>query len=266
MEKPRWVMSDRFYTGFRCRVTVSVMEQSSTRLKRKTNSVALPSSSYFNRHIRNSTAWTIYQLPHHFHHLLCVFFSECNRMRRIGIHDVLCSPPLPMSLWRCEDGEHGSHCVSVHARMSKFSHLLRLADNFWWWVTIRVKQSYLGLFKCICNHVFVISSSSHSASCFLSFSISGALPQPGPVAGRETQDEYRAGFVHLCQVVLLCLIPRKCICWDYQGHGNTVLIPQTMRLVKLGCFAFLPRCFMWGHYGTLSKSLLILLLCNSTHD
>lgn len=81
---------------------------------------------------------------------------------------------------------------------------------------------------------------------------------------RTSRKETR--FIHLCQFVLLGLIPQKHICWDYKSHGNTVLIPQIMRLVKLGCFAFLLRCFLWGHYGTLNKSLLILLLCNSTHD
>lgn len=141
MEKPRWVMSDRFYTGFSCKVTVSVMEQSSAHLRLKTILVALPPSSYFNHHIRNSRAWIIYQLPHHFHHLLCECFCEvCYGMMRIHIHDVHCSPPPP------DVSVKMVLTVSVStARTSKFSHLLRLADNFWWWVTIRVKQSYLEL-------------------------------------------------------------------------------------------------------------------------
>lgn len=58
--------------------------------------------------------------------------------------------------------------VSVStARTSKFSHLLRLADNFWWWVTIRGKHSYTGAGKCICDHVFFVSSAPHSASFLL---------------------------------------------------------------------------------------------------
>lgn len=69
MEKPRWVMSDRFYTGFSCKVTASVMEQSSAHLELRTILVALPPSSYFNRHIRNSRARAIYHFSHHFHHL-----------------------------------------------------------------------------------------------------------------------------------------------------------------------------------------------------
>lgn len=75
--------------------------------------------------------------------------------------------------------------VSVStARTSKFSHLLRLADNFWWWVTIRVKQSYTGAGKCLCDHVFVFSSAPHSASFLVLFQ--ATAPQPGPVAGRNT--------------------------------------------------------------------------------
>lgn len=166
----------------------------------------------------------------------------------------------------CEDGEDGSHCVSVHACTSKFSHLLRLADNFWWWVTIRVKQSYLGLFKCICNHVFVVSSSSHSASCFLSFSISGTLPQPGPVTGRETQEEYKARFIHLCEVVLLELMlytskiykSRLQEPWRYRVDTANYEIGQ----IRLLC-VFAKMGSLWS---TLNKSLLILLLFNSTHD
>lgn len=67
--------------------------------------------------------------------------------------------------------------VSVStARTSKFSHLLRLADNFWWWVTIRVKQSYTGAGKCICDHVFVFSSAPHSTSSLVLFQATAVQP------------------------------------------------------------------------------------------
>lgn len=72
--------------------------------------------------------------------------------------------------------------VSI-ARTSKFSHLLRLADNFWWWVTIRVKQSYTGAGKCICDHVFVFSSAPHSASFLFLFQATAL--QRRPVTGRN---------------------------------------------------------------------------------
>lgn len=57
----------------------------------------------------------------------------------IHIHSALC-----FSIWCLHEGFFLAVSVSI-ARTSKFSHLLRLADNFWWWVTIRVKRLYLGL-------------------------------------------------------------------------------------------------------------------------
>lgn len=75
--------------------------------------------------------------------------------------------------------------VSVStARTSKFSHLLRLADNFWWWVTIRGKQSNTGAGKCICDHVFVFSSAPYSASFLVLFQATALRPRP--VTGRNT--------------------------------------------------------------------------------
>lgn len=116
--------------------------------------VGLSSSSCFKHHIRNSQAVTIHLFSHHhFHHLACECFF-------VVYED---------SYWRnlCEEM---LLTVSVStARMSKFSHLLRLADNFWWcFVTIRVRQSYLRLVNAS-ETVFSVFSS--ASPCFFSFSL-----------------------------------------------------------------------------------------------
>lgn len=67
-----------------------------------------------------------------------------------------------------------------------------------------MKQELPWACKCICNYAFVISPSSSSSffflvSCLFPSSISSGSAQPGPVTGRETADECKAGFIHLCQ-------------------------------------------------------------------
>ena len=92
-----------------------------------------------------------------------VFCEVHSGIMRINIHDVRCSSPLP---------EEMVLTVSVStARRSKFSHLLRLADNFWWCFVpdggLLSERGRAG--KCICNYVFAVSSSSYTPLLLVSF-------------------------------------------------------------------------------------------------
>lgn len=185
-----WCQAD-FYTGFICKVTAAVMEQGSTHFKLKTILVALPPFSYFYHHIRDSGALPIYQFSHHFHHLPRErFCGVCNGITRVRMHNVRSSSLLPAA------SVEMVLTVSVsNARMSKFSHLLRLADHFWWCFVPDGGGGYYQsettrpwVAKCICNYVFVISSSSFSSSpWFFSFLLlfPEAYHSLGPLLGEK---------------------------------------------------------------------------------
>lgn len=74
--------------------------------------------------------------------------------------------------------------VSI-ARTSKFSHLLRLADNFWWWVTIRAKRLYLGLVSASVSMWLLLLLISFCC-LHLHYSISSGSAKTGPFTGWET--------------------------------------------------------------------------------
>lgn len=113
-------------------------------------------------------------------------------------------------IWCLQEGSLFFFLLAVSvsiARTSKFSHLLRLADNFWWWVTIRAKRLYLGL---VSASVSMWLLSPLLSSCLISFcclylrlSISSSLAEPLPLTWWETSAECEVGFIPRCQRALV---------------------------------------------------------------
>lgn len=178
-------MSDRFYTGCSCKGSLL---QSWNRAQLKAILEVLLPASYFYHHINNTEASTVNQYSHRFCHLPCeCFVRSIVVFWRFVFIKFAASLLYLLSPWR-------QFSLST-ARTSKFSHLLRLADHFWWCLVpdgvllLAWSKATLGWQM----HEFCISAWTYcSSSSFLFFpsSISRRLPQPGPITGGECLDSY----------------------------------------------------------------------------